>query len=506
MTEPLAGIEEPGTRGYIYANRGRSPRHIPKPLLKRTRDRMDPASIYLAPESTEPTLPLWLARPSTVAGLSSTLSPSQMRWLESIGFKGEARKVALVPGEDGALAGAVVGLGDASKRSAEPDQALLGLLPGQLPARAFHLAEDGIDPTLAAIAFGLGAYRFRRYKAGEATAMARLRLPATADRRAVEAIVGGVHLGRDLINTPSNDMGPAELETAARDLARRFGAQVSSIVGDALLEKNFPLIHAVGRASPRAPRLIDIVAGRDSAPKITIVGKGICFDTGGLDIKPSSAMLLMKKDMGGAATALALAHMILSLGLDVRLRVLLPTAENSISGNAFRPGDVIRSRAGKTVEIGNTDAEGRLVLADALALADEEAPEHIISFATLTGAARVAVGPELAPYFTTDEATAQVLENAGRAVADPVWRLPFAAAYQNSLDSPVADMNNGSEGGFAGAIVAAVFLERFVTRASRYTHLDIWGWRAAGKALGPKGGETNAARAVLEMLRRTYGH
>ncbi|MEZ5852182.1 MAG: leucyl aminopeptidase family protein [Hyphomicrobiaceae bacterium] len=466
---------------------------------------MDPVSIFLAPDSTEPTLPLWTVRPATVAGLASSLSSEQMRWLDSIGFKGEAKKVALLPGADGALAGAVVGLGDAAKRPAEPDDVVMGLLPGQLPAKAFHLAEAGADATLAAVAWGLGAYRFRRYKAGNGSDLARLRIPAGADRRAVEAIVGGVHLGRDLINTPSNDMGPAELEAAARDVAQRFGAKVTSIVGDALLEQNFPLIHAVGRASPRAPRLIDIVAGREGAPKVTIVGKGICFDTGGLDIKPASAMLLMKKDMGGAATALALAHMILSLGLDVRLRVLLPTAENSIAGNAFRPGDVIRSRAGKTVEIGNTDAEGRLVLADALAFADEDRPDHLISFATLTGAARVAVGPELAPYFTTDDATAQALESAGLAVGDPLWRLPFTAAYQGSLDSPVADMNNVSEGGFAGAIVAAVFLERFVTQASRYTHFDIWGWRAAGKALGPKGGETNAARAVLEMLQRTYG-
>jgi leucyl aminopeptidase len=325
------------------------------------------------------------------------------------------------------------------------------------------------------------------------------------DRTRLTALAEAVALGRDLINTPASDMGPEEIEAAAMCVARHHGASVMSIVGESLLQQNFPLIHAVGRASPRAPRLIDMTAGRPDAPKVTIVGKGIAFDTGGLDIKPSSAMLLMKKDMGGAASALALAHMILATGLDVRLRLIIAAAENSVSGNSFRPGDVIRSRAGKTVEIGNTDAEGRLVLADALALADEEAPEHIFTFATLTGAARVALGPEIMPFYCTDDALAATLTEVGNAVGDAVWRMPLQTPYEAWLDSSVADMNNVSEGGFAGSVVAAIFLKRFVTRARHFAHFDIYGWRPQAKALGPRGGEPQAARAVFEALARSYG-
>ena len=300
-------------------------------------------------------------------------------------------------------------------------------------------------------------------------------------------------------------MGPEDIEAAALRVARHHGAAAVSIVGDDLLRQNFPLIHAVGRASPREPRLIDITAGRADAPKVTIIGKGIAFDTGGLDIKPSSAMLLMKKDMGGAASALALAHMILATGLDVRLRLIIAAAENSVSGNAFRPGDVIRSRAGKTVEIGNTDAEGRLVLADALSLADEEAPDHVFTFATLTGAARVALGPEIMPFYCDDAELAGNLTSAGDAVGDAVWRMPLRTPYEGWLDSHVADMNNVAEGGFAGSIVGAMFLRRFVPRARRFAHFDIYGWRPQTKALGPRGGEAQAARAVLEALTRAYG-
>jgi leucyl aminopeptidase len=265
------------------------------------------------------------------------------------------------------------------------------------------------------------------------------------------------------------------------------------------------MIHAVGRASTRPPRLIDVTWGRADAPRVTLVGKGICFDTGGLDIKPASAMLLMKKDMGGAAAALALAHMVMAGALDVRLRVLIPAAENSIAGNAFRPGDVLTSRAGKTVEIGNTDAEGRLVLADALALADEERPDTLVSFATLTGAARVALGPELPPLYTDDDAFAGALAAAGLRVGDPVWRMPFWSGYESSLDSPVADMNNVADGPFAGSVTAALFLRSFVKQARRFAHFDIYGWRPAPKPLGPKGAEVQAARAVFEVMRAERG-
>jgi len=264
------------------------------------------------------------------------------------------------------------------------------------------------------------------------------------------------------------------------------------------------MIHAVGRASVRAPRLIDLVWGAAEAPRVTLVGKGICFDTGGLDVKPASGMLLMKKDMGGAATALALAHMIMALKLPVRLRVLIPAAENSIGGNAFRPGDVLKSRSGKTVEIGNTDAEGRLVLADALTLADEEGPDRLISFATLTGAARVALGPDVPPLYTDDDAFAAELVSAGLSVGDPMWRMPFWNGYERNLDSEVADMNNVSEGSFAGSVTAALFLRRFVRNAKAFAHLDIYGWRPSARPLGPKGGEPHTARAVFEVLRRAY--
>ena len=471
---------------------------------------LDPGTIdalYVAQGATAPTRPIWLLRPSDLEGdAAAGLTGPQRAWLKAIGFKAAARRHALLPDAQGGLAGAVLGLGEpADLAPSEPPETLVGLLPPLLPPGDYHLASTLPDMGLAALAWGLGAYRFRRYKTGNADPSPRLAMPAGVARARVVAQAEALMFGRDLINTPASDMGPEELEQAARRLARLHNAEVGSIVGDALLTQNFPLIHAVGRASPRTPRLIDITAGRAGAPKVTIVGKGICFDTGGLDIKPSSGMLLMKKDMGGAAAALALAHMIMSARLDVRLRVLIPAAENSISGNAFRPGDVIRSRAGRTVEIGNTDAEGRLVLADALAVADEEAPEHLFTFATLTGAARVALGPELMPFFTDDAGLAQSLSVAGDAVGDPVWRLPLRTPYESWLDSPVADMNNVAEGGFAGAVVGAMFLKRFVKRARRFAHFDIYGWRPQPKALGPRGGEAQAARAVFEVLRQSYG-
>jgi leucyl aminopeptidase len=377
----------------------------------------------------------------------------------------------------------------------------VGLLPSVLPPSLYHLADASLNGELAAIAWGLGAYRFRRYKSGDGENVAQLRLPRGVEQARVLSIVEAVWLGRDLINTPASDMGPQELEEAAQQLAKRHGASVTSIVGDDLLAKNLPMVHAVGRASDRAPRLIDLTWGRSGAARITLVGKGICFDTGGLDIKPPSAMLIMKKDMGGAATALALGHMVMSASLDLKLRILIPAAENCIAGNAFRPGDVLTSRAGKTVEIGNTDAEGRLVLADALALADEERPDTLLTFATLTGAARVALGPDLPPFYTDDDAFAELIAGAGNRVADPVWRLPFWAGYEANLDSPVADMNNVTEAPFAGSVTAALFLRRFVKQARRFAHFDIYGWRTAAKPLGPKGGEPQAARAVFEVLR-----
>jgi leucyl aminopeptidase len=455
----------------------------------------------LAADSKKKSIPIWLARNAGWVR-EAQLGDAQKAWVDAHGFKGAARKHLLLPGADGTLAGAVLGIGEERDGDAmnRPELAI-GVLPGLLPPGLYHLADALADGELAAVAWGLGAYRFRRYKSGNGEEVAQLRAPRGVDHARALAIIEAVWLGRDLINTPASDLGPQELEDAARQLASRHGATFSSIVGDDLLAKNFPMIHAVGRASTRAPRLIDLTWGRSGAPKITLVGKGVCFDTGGLDIKPASGMLIMKKDMGGAATALALGHMVMAAKLDVRLRILIPAVENSIAGNAFRPGDVLMSRAGKTVEIGNTDAEGRLVLADALALADEDKPELVASFATLTGAARVALGPDLPPLFTDDDKLAGAIAAAGLRVGDPVWRMPFWAGYEANLDSSVADMNNVSDGPFAGSVTAALFLRRFVKQARRYAHFDIYGWRQVPKALGPKGGEPHAARAMFEVLR-----
>ena len=459
------------------------------------------ATVLLAADAKKKSVPVWLARNARWVR-ETPLSEAQRTWVESQGFKGAARKHVLLPGPDGGLAGAVLGLGE--ERAGDPmekPELAVGLLPGLLPPGCYHLADELAEPELAAVAWGLGAYRFRRYKSAGGDDVAQLKAPRGVDHARALALIDAVWLGRDLINTPASDMGPQELEDAARQLAKTHGADVSSVVGDELLAKNFPLIHAVGRASPRAPRLIDLTWGRAGDRQVTLVGKGIAFDTGGLDIKPASGMLIMKKDMGGAASALALGHMVMAAKLDVRLRILIPAAENSIAGNAFRPGDVIASRAGRTVEIGNTDAEGRLVLADALALADEERPNTVISFATLTGAARVALGPDLPPLYCDDDGLAQAIVAAGNRVGDPVWRMPFWSAYEANLDSAVADMNNVSELPFAGSVTAALFLRRFVKQAARYVHLDIYGWRQAAKPLGPKGGEPQAARAIFEVLR-----
>ena len=467
------------------------------------------ADLLLASDSPGSARRVWLV-PERGGAEAAGVGAAHRTWLDAQKFKGAARKLVLLPGEGGQLAGAALGLGDGRTGDpAGPADLLCGLLSAQLPTGLYELAGVVAEPELAAIAWGLGAYRFRRYKTGNAAdEAAPHKLPASVDRARALAIVDAVWMGRDLINTPASDMGPAELEAAARAVAHRYGASVEAVVGDDLLARNFPMIHAVGRASTRAPRLIDLrwqkPGGRADAPRVTLVGKGICFDTGGLDIKPSSGMLLMKKDMGGAATALTLGSMIMALGIDVRLRVLIPAAENSIAGNAFRPQDVIRTRDGRTVEIGNTDAEGRLVLSDALSLADEEAPDTLLTFSTLTGAARVALGPDLPPVYSDDDAFAAEIAAAGLAVGDPTWRLPFWGGYEKTLDSEVADMGNVAEGGFAGSIVAALFLRRFVKRARRFAHFDIYGWRQAQRPLGPKGGEPQTARAMLQVLERMY--
>ncbi|MBZ9952930.1 leucyl aminopeptidase family protein [Mesorhizobium sp. BR1-1-15] len=428
------------------------------------------------------------------AGLTS----SAVAWARANGFSGEAGRTLIVPAENGALGGALFGIGDGEGALA------VGALAKSLAEGDWHFASAPAEPELAAIALALGGYVFTRYgkKPGKAL---RFELPAGVEAKRVRRIVEGVFLTRDLVNTPTSDMGPDELEKAVRALAEIHKAEVSVIKGDDLIKQNFPMIHAVGRASSSAPRLIDMGWGSRSAPKVTLVGKGVCFDTGGLDIKPSSGMLLMKKDMGGAANVLGLASMIMASGLNVRLRVLIPAVENSIAGNAFRPGDVLASRKGMSVEIGNTDAEGRLVLADALALADEEEPQLLVDMATLTGAARVALGPDLPPFYTSDEALASELTTASLAVEDPLWRMPLWRPYDAKLSSKIADINNVTTDGFAGSITAALFLKRFVEKTASWAHFDIFAWNPADRPHGPAGGEAQGIRALERVISKRFG-
>ncbi len=428
------------------------------------------------------------------------LSAAALAFARAQEFDAAAGRIVLLPGVDGALAGALMGLGDA----AQVDDFLPGKLPGALPAGAWRFENWPGDAEQAAIAFLLGSYCFSRYRKAKAGG-ARLALPPGVDRARVLRIAESVAMGRDLINTPANDLGPAELARTAQKLARDYRATSAVIVGDALLKKNFPMIHAVGRGSARAPRLVDIRFGKTSQMKVTLVGKGVVFDTGGLDIKPPAGMLLMKKDMGGAAAALAAARMIMDAKLPVRLRVLLPIVENAVGGDSFRPGDVLPSRKGLSVEIGNTDAEGRLILADALAFGDEEKPDLMIDFATLTGAARVALGPDLPPFYTTSDTLAADIARIGETIADPVWRLPLWAPYRSMLDSRTADMNNVSAGPFAGSIIAALFLQRFVENAAEWAHFDIFGWNPSTKPGRPEGGETQAARLVYALVEERCG-
>ena len=351
---------------------------------------------------------------------------------------------------------------------------------------------------------GLGCYTFDAYSDSKRRDHPSLVWPANADRKGSLAAVEAQSLVRDLINTPANDMGPERLEAAVRQLGERHGAQVSSIVGDELLAQNYPTIHAVGRAAAIAPRLIDLVWGDEDRPKLTLVGKGVCFDSGGLDLKPPAGMRLMKKDMGGAANMIGLAHMVMAAALPVRLRLLVPAVENSVSGNAMRPMDVIRTRKGLTVEIGNTDAEGRLILCDALAEASGESPDLILDCATLTGAARTALGADLPALFCNDDAVATALLAAGDAEQDPVWRMPLYRPYRKMLSSDVADLNNVSEAPLAGAVTAALFLERFVEPGTPWAHMDMMAWNREARPGRPRGGEAQFIRGAMAMLRRRY--
>jgi len=448
----------------------------------------------------ETSTPLTLVEASDFDTWKSKLPANAAAWVGAQGFTAAHGSTVVMPGADGRPAAAAVGLGGPRDRAR--NRYALAQARSALPAGTWRLHHGLTPENLSAECLGwlLEGYRFSRYHAAPAP-KAHLVAPDGIDAARLEIIAAGEALTRDLINTPANDMGPDELAAVAQSLAEEFGASFDQVVGDALLDRGFPMIHAVGAASPRAPRLIEMRWG-EAGPCLTLVGKGVCFDTGGLNLKPGASMGLMKKDMGGAATVLGLARMIMQLGLPLRLRVLIPAVENAVSGAAIRPGDILRSRKGLTVEINNTDAEGRLVLADALALADEEASDLVVSMATLTGAARVAVGPDLAPFFTGSDDLAGVLLDSGTEVRDPVWRLPFWDPYESMIEPGIADLDNAPKGGFAGAITAALFLRRFVTEAPRYVHFDVYGWQPAQSPGRPKGGAAQGARALLQALPR----
>lgn len=448
-----------------------------------------------------PSIPIRFATNMTWEAIRDSLPAAERNFASASGFAAKPGKCLVLPAADGQIAQVIFALDDASSKLRDPFRA--GALPGLLPPGTYRFANTPDDAHLATLAFALGSYRFSRYRKSDPSEI-KLVPPGDVDVVDIERMAQAAYLARDLINTPSNDMGPEELAQAARELAQRYGASFNCIVGGELA-RDFPLIHAVGMASPRAPRLIDISWGDPAHPKVTLVGKGVCFDTGGLDLKPSGGMLIMKKDMGGAANVLALASMVMDAKLKLRLRVLIPAVENAVAGNAFRPLDIFKSRKGLTVEIGNTDAEGRLILADALALADEEAPDLLIDLGTLTGAARVALGPDLPPFYTNDEKLAQDVARLAKQENDPLWRLPLWPAYDAWLDSKVANINNAPSGGFAGSITCALFLQRFVEAAQSWLHVDIYGWTPTAKPGRPEGGECQAARAIYRLLSERYG-
>jgi leucyl aminopeptidase len=453
--------------------------------------------------ATADSRPLWLLTESDLPRWLSEQPAPVTNWVRSHGFQAERHRVLAYPGADGGIGGAVAGLGSLRSVGELKVWHAAGL-SDRLPAHAYHVANELRQDAATHFVLGwlMGAYRMTRYRSvAPATPRAALVAPPEADLAYAEAAAAATSFARDLINTPANDMGPAELAAAATDLATRFGASSSVMVGDELQARDFHLIHGVGAGSPRPPRLIDLRWGNSGARKVTLVGKGVCFDTGGLDLKPSAGMLLMKKDMGGAACTLALAQMLMQLDAPVQLRVLIPAVENSIDGNAYRPSDVLRSRKGLSVEIGNTDAEGRLVLADALAEADTERPDLLIDMATLTGAARVALGPELPAAFSTDENLLATLRIRGEEEADPIWPLPLWAGYDDELASKIADLGNVSAAPFAGSIIGALFLKRFVTATPSWLHLDLYAWNAKDRPGRPVGAEAQCVRALYRLIR-----
>ncbi len=455
-------------------------------------------------DAAETAIPIEVVAEAELATALEKLGGQAAGLAETESFKAKSGQALKLPGGDGKTARVLLGLG------AKPKADVFRTAAGRLPAGDYRLqaAPEGLSPTDIAVAWGLGAYRYDRYKPAK-EGPARLVLPEGANAQEARAIVHACALARDMVNTPANDMGPLQIETIACEIAEQFGAEISVMVGDDLLpeSQNYPAVHAVGRAAVphRAPRMIEIAWGDPSHPVLAIIGKGIVFDTGGLDIKPASGMRLMKKDMGGAAHALALGRMVMALGLKVRLHVLVPVAENAIAGDAMRPGDVIASRKGLSIEIGNTDAEGRLVLADALARAAELSPALTIDLATLTGAARAALGPQVIPFFTADDALAAEIDRASVEANDPLWRLPLWAGYEEALDSDIADLKNDPDGwAQAGSVTAALFLKRFAPETGAWVHLDIFAWNPKGRPGFPSGAEAQAIRALLRVVRGRF--
>jgi leucyl aminopeptidase len=449
-------------------------------------------------DAAAPAVPIHAIRTSEWRQWLESRPEALKRLAKAHDFQAQSGRILLAPATDGSIERVLFGVADKANAMA------MGALAQHLPAGDYHIAAAPreFSATLVAIAWGLGGYTFERYKKRKRAAP-RLAPPEGADMAEAARIVAASWLARDLVNTPTNDMGPEALHAAAEAVARENGADFEAIVGDALLAQNYPLIHAVGRAAAQAPRLLHLSWGEAGAPRLAIVGKGVTFDTGGLDIKPAAGMRLMKKDMGGAAHALALAQAVMQTGLKLKLDLFLPVVENAIAGDAFRPGDVIASRTGTTVEIDNTDAEGRLILADALARACEDKPDLLLDFATLTGAARTALGPDLPPFFTDDEALAAELTEAAAETADPIWRMPLWDAYEGDMVSAIADLKNTGDGAFAGAIYAALFLRRFVTAPS-WAHFDVFAWAPREKAARPSGGEAQALRAALKVIKARF--
>lgn len=454
---------------------------------------------HFAAKATKKTTPISALTRKEYRAWRNKQSKVTKGWLDAIGYDPGSGKVALVPARDGSIGKVVLGLGNT------PTLWSFAGLAAALPDRG-RFAYADLEPEhadLAALGWALSTYNFARYKK-KPKKFAQLVWPEGADQARVTRLADGIAMGRDLINTPAQDMGPPHLVDAVKELAGKFGAKVSVIKGDALLDKNYPAVHAVGRAASRPPHLADLRWGNPKDPKVTLVGKGVCFDSGGLDLKSAAGMKLMKKDMGGAATVLALAHAIMDGGLAVRLRVLVPTVENAVSGDAFRPGDVLSTRKGLTVEVGNTDAEGRLILCDALAEADSEEPEVLIDFATLTGAARVALGTELPALFCDDDDLCTELLAAGLAEHDPLWRMPLHRDYDRHLDSRIADLNNIASVGQGGAITAALFLRRFISPKRLWVHVDTMGWNSSTRPGRPAGGEVFGVRAFYRVLEHRY--